>query len=251
MRRKHKDLAGLDTAPLASLQAALTADGTDAERHGEAEALAAYRAVSWPRRRSLRRPAVLATRLGAVTAVAFLGLTGVATAAYTGSLPDALQDVAHKTIKAPKAHPPTQAVGPDAKGEAAYGLCQAFAKDKDREDKDEEPKATHEPKGQGRGLEKSQGAGGKDRGQAKEKSVAYRNLVRAAGGEDKVEAYCASVPKPSGEPKSSAQPEKVKPSARSVEPNGTPDELPSPAQSHPTGSPSPLSTGSPSEEPAP
>lgn len=275
MRRTHRDLAGLDTAPLASLHAALTADGTEDERSGAAAALAAYRAVSWTRRRRLRRPAVLATRLGVATAVASLGLTGVATAAYTGSLPDALQDVAHKAIKAPKAHPPAQAVGPDARGEAAYGLCQAFAKDdkdKDDEDKDgkgkddkgkddedardEGPKATatHEPQGRGKGLDKDRDAQGKDRGQAKEKSVAYRNLVRAAGGEDKVDAYCASVPKPSGKPESSARPDKAKPSARASHDSGAATPRPSRSQA-PTGSPSPSPspspTGSVSDLPSP
>ena len=254
MRRSNKDLTDPALEPL---RVALTADATAAELTGEAETLAAYRAVPWKRRRSVWRPAVLATKVGVATVAGVVGLSGVATAAYTGSLPDTLQDVAHKTIKAPKAHPPAQAVGPDAKGEAAYGLCQAFAKDK-------EPKATptHEPQGHGKGLGNKPTAAGKERGQAKEKSVAYRNLVRAAGGESKVDAYCAAVPKPSGEPESSASPTHGKPTSKPSHPagkpssapsraTGQPTHLPSPAQSHPTGTPSPLPTGSPSELPAP
>lgn len=232
MRRSRKDLTDPALQPL---RAALTAEATAEELTGQGQVLAEYRAVSWRRRRSAWRPAVLATKLGVATAAGVLGLSGVATAAYTGSLPDALQDVAHKTIKAPKAHPPAQAVGPDAKGAAAYGLCQAFAKEK-------EPKATptHEPQGKGKGLGKN--GADKARGHSKEKSVAYRNLVRAAGGEDKVAAYCATVPKPSGEPDSSESPTHGKPTTH---PTGKPTELPAPAQTHPTSSPSPLPTGSP------
>jgi hypothetical protein len=255
---------------LAPLQAALIAPPTADELAGEQQVLAAYRAVSWRQARSFRRPAILATKLGLATAAGVIGLSGVATAAYTGSLPDTLQDVAHKTIKAPKAHPPARAVGPDATGPAAYGLCQAFVNDKGQEDKDKddkEPKATatHEPQGHGKGLEKKKDnpgkghadAAGEDRGQAKQKSVAYRNLVRAAGGEDKLEAYCASVPKPSGEPESGDDKGKPtshptgKPEGAGEHPTGKPTDLPSPAQSHPTGAPTALPTGSPEEVPAP
>jgi hypothetical protein len=215
--RSKRDLAGIS----GGLRGALTADPAPDELTGEAEALAAYRAVSWDRRWSWRRPALLATKLGAATVACVLGLSGVATAAYTGSLPDSLQDVAHKAIKAPKAHKDKHGVGPDAKGPAAYGLCQAFAKDKqdqkDQQDKDdadkrESPKAV--PPGQAKkqvnananGKANGNGQAGKEHG--KQGSVAYRNLVQAAGGEDKVEAYCATVPKPTddAEPKDSEKP---------------------------------------------
>jgi hypothetical protein len=265
--RKHVQDPGL-----APLQAALTAPPSAEELTGEEHVLGAYRAVSWREGRSFRRPAVIATKLGLATAAGVIGLSGVATAAYTGSLPDTLQDVAHKTIKAPKAHPPTQAVGPDATGSAAYGLCQAFAKDKGHDEpKADKPEATatHEPQGHGKGLQnkpqknKDKGASpNAERGQAKQKSVAYRNLVRAAGGEDKVEAYCASVPKPSGEPDSddqdSGEQEHGKPTTlpthptgKADHPTGKPTDLPAPAESHPTGPPTAHPTGSPDEVPAP
>jgi hypothetical protein len=242
MRRSPKHPAEPTDPSLASLRAALTADATADELSGEGDALAAYRAVSW-QRRSAWRPAILATKLGVVTAAGVLGLSGVATAAYTGSLPDALQDVAHKTIKAPKAHPPTQAVGPDARGDAAYGLCQAFAKDK--EPKEKEPKATptHESQGRGKGQDKKA-----DRGQGKQGSVAYRNLVRAAGGEDKVEAYCASVPKPSGEPESAESPKQAKPGSAPARTTGKPSAAATKA-AQPSTAPSP--TTSPTESPLP
>jgi len=209
-RRRDRDLAPLGDPALAPLHAALTAEPAPTEVAGEAEALAAYRAVSWgrtavpARRRALWRPAVLssvlttalATKVGAAAAAGTVALSGAAAAAYTGNLPDSLQDVAHKTIKAPAAKdkapkaPPAQAVGPDAAGPAAWGLCQAFAKEKPAQDQAQD-QAQEQPNGK---------ANGKAKGKAKERSVAYRNLVRAAGGEDKVEAYCSSVPRPSDEP---------------------------------------------------
>jgi hypothetical protein len=250
--RRARDLTALD----AQLRSALTAEPTQDELTGEHAALATYRAVSWNRARSWRRPAVFATKLGVATVAGVLGLSGVATAAYTGSLPNTLQDIAHKTIKAPKAHPPTQAVGPDATGEAAYGLCQAFAKDKADQAAGERPaqaekaqeQAHGKSQGKGNGLANKDGATG-DRGQSKQKSVAYRNLVRAAGGEDKVETYCASVPKPSGaaEPESSGKPT-AKPSHAAT---GKPAAKPTQAASPSAGSPSPHPTGSSSELPTP
>jgi hypothetical protein len=183
---------------------------------------------------------VLATKLGAAAAAGAMTLSGTAAAAYTGNLPNGLQDLAHRTIKAPPAH----AKGPDATGPAAYGLCQAFAKDKDKEEEDKEPKGAEksaEPKADkptdkpGKGLGRGNGNGNgngasddTDRGKSKERSVAYRNLVRAAGGEDKVEAYCASVPKPSGEPDAAEgddkadKDDKVKPTKTRAHPTGKP-----------------------------
>jgi hypothetical protein len=204
---------------------ALVAPPAPDELTGEDHALATFTALSGGRRsrRALWRPAVLstvlATKLGAAAAAGAVTLSGTAAAAFTGNLPNGLQDFAHRTIKAPPAH----AKGPDATGPAAYGLCQAFAKDKDKtkDDKDQGSKKDDEAKGAeksaeakasakptdkpGKGLGRGNGNGnGKaddtDRGKSKERSVAYRNLVRAAGGEDKVEAYCASIPKPSGQP---------------------------------------------------
>lgn len=137
---------------------------------------------------------LLTTKLATALAAGAVGLGGAAAAAYTGSLPTTLQNAAHDTIGAPKAHHNGSAtpVGPDATGHAAYGLCTAFDKVK-----------VH--------------------GKAKEKSVAYRNLVTAAGGADKVAAYCASVPKPGETPST----------APSQHPTGKPSSLPT----HPTGKP--------------
>lgn len=70
---------------------------------------------------------------------------------------------------APSPTPSGSAVGPDATGPAAFGLCKAWANHAKHDD----------------GKERAAG------------SVAMRNLAEAAGGKAKVEAYCATVPHPS------------------------------------------------------
>ena len=217
---------------------------------------------------------VLATKLGAAAAAGAVGLSGAAAVAYTGNLPSGLQDVAHRTIKAPPAH----ATGPDATDPAAYGLCQAFAKDKQSQDakdqaKDETKgaasarpggKPTDKPgKGPGRGNAKgTPGARGNGNGptegatggpgKSKERSVAYRNLVRAAGGEDKVEAYCASVPRPSGEPEASdkpEKPEKAHPTTTPAHATGKPSSSGGDRSAAPTATASAEPTGEPTPSP--
>lgn len=156
-------------------------------------------------------PSTLGARLGIAAAAATLSLGGLSAAAMTGTLPDSAQHVAHQVVGAPPvsdegdetedsteatepaesrtddtaesdadatkaedsespSSAPTDAVGPDATGPAAFGLCTAYSH-----------------------------AG--DKGQAAERSVAFRNLTEAAGGEDKVEAYCAEVEHPSSDAK--------------------------------------------------
>ncbi len=195
---------------VSQLHDALTAPPSPAELAGEEDAVALFRSSSArrrPARRRLWRPAVL---LAAATAGA-LGLSGVAAAAYSGALPDTLQDAAHHTIGAPAAHPHAKPsgtpVGPDATGPAAHGLCTAF--DKER---------TH--------------------GKVAERSTAYRNLVTAAGGADKIAAYCATVPTPGPSVAPSATP--------TPRPHGKPTSLPNgkvpgagKPTAHPSGAPTP------------
>ncbi|SES50069.1 hypothetical protein SAMN05216199_0604 [Pedococcus cremeus] len=94
---------------------------------------------------------------------------------------------------------PTTAVGPDAKGPAAHGLCTAWS-----HAKPSKRTAGH--------------------------SVAFRNLVTAAGGADKVEAYCASLPRPSA----------GKPDKPSSHPTGPSSGKAGKGSAHPTGKPSSL-----------
>ena len=119
---------------------------------------------------SLRR-ARLAAAAGAA-AIAVLG-AGVA-AAYAGSLPAALQKFAHAAIAAPgvrvsSATPTPEGtghrVGPSVSDGAAHGLCNAYQH-------------------------------AEEHGTASQRSMAFRNLVHAADGTDKVAAYCASIPHP-------------------------------------------------------
>lgn len=92
---------------------------------------------------------------------------------------------------------PTTAVGPDATGPAAFGLCNAWA-----HAKPSKQTATH--------------------------SVAFRNLVAAAGGEGKVASYCATVEHPSA----------GKGKKPSTHPTGKPTDRPGRGGGHPTGKPS-------------
>ena len=144
----------------------------------------------------------------AVAAAATVG--GVATAAYTGTLPAPAQQVAHKMVGAPSPKPShnpgtpqatpanTGAVGPDASGPAAFGLCTAYAH-------------------------------AKAHGTASQKAVAFRNLAAAAGGTAKIAAYCATVPHPGS--------------------SGSGHGTPTPAPSHPAGGPTSHPTGKPSSLP--
>ena len=128
--------------------------------------------------RPIMMPSVVGAKLGATLAGFAVGLAGAGVAAYTGSLPPSLQNAAHAAIGAPAA-PPSDAstpapgttkddpdgVGPDATGPAAHGLCNAWSQH------------------QRNGAKPTE-------------SVAFRNLAKAAGGESKIAAYCATIPHP-------------------------------------------------------
>src|SRR5215467_11687191 len=137
--------AGLQ--PAAALLAALNAAPQDGELAGHARALAEFRRRDGmpvhTRRSARRRPRLLLSLLtakaaaAAVAAAAALG--GAAAAAYTSALPAPAQQFAHSVIGAPSPQPShrpgtpqatparTDAVGPDATGPAAFGLCTAYA----------------------------------------------------------------------------------------------------------------------------
>jgi len=175
--------APADLRVVAEVLAALQAPADRREVASWGQALAAYRAgpglpeassrSRWRRPRLI--PVPLGTRLAAAAGVAVVAvLGGGVAAAYTGHLPVALQRVAHDTIAAPGVRETRAAptpggsgrpVGPQATGSAAYGLCNAYQH-------------------------------AKEHGSASQKSVAFRNLVIAAGGRDHVTAYCATVQHP-------------------------------------------------------
>jgi hypothetical protein len=179
--RPEEAPAGL--RPVAEVLVALQAPPDRQEVAGWGQALTVYREIAgrpgMPARPRSRRPRLIAAPLGArlaaaagAAAIAVLG--GGVAAAYTGSLPGALQKIAHEAIAAPAVHkssatPTPQSsghpAGPSVTSAAAYGLCNAY-----------------------QNAEKH--------GNASQQSVAFRNLVNAAGGADRVAAYCASVPHP-------------------------------------------------------
>ena len=225
--------AGLQ--PAAALLAALNAAPQDGELAGHARVLAEFRRRGGmpvhARRSARRRPRLLTSLLtakaaAAVAAAAATALGGVAAAAYTSTLPAPAQQFAHSVIGAPSPQPShrpgtpqpshrpgtpqatparTDAVGPDATGPAAFGLCTAYAH-------------------------------AKAHGRASQKAMAFRNLAAAAGGAAKIAAYCAAVPHPGSSQSSQSASAPTHPAGRPTShPTGKPSSHPAP---HPAGLPS-------------
>jgi hypothetical protein len=226
--------AGLQ--PAAALLAALNAAPQDSELAGHARALAEFRHRGGrpvhARRSARRRPRLLTSLLTAKAAAAAAAAAvalggGVAAAAYTSTLPAPAQQFAHSVIGAPSPQPShrpgtpqpshrpgtpqatparTDAVGPDATGPAAFGLCTAYAH-------------------------------AKAHGTASQKAVAFRNLAAAAGGAAKIAAYCAAVPHPGSSQSGQPAPDRTHPAGR---PASHPTGKPSSQRHtpHPAGRPS-------------
>jgi hypothetical protein len=164
-------------APVARLVKAATSPATPEELAGEAAAIAAFTAMAHadpptpvPRRASMPSK-FLSVKAAAAMIAAVLSVGGVAAAA-TGMLPGrAAQQATDHASSAAGGGSPAQAQGngqsgargPDATGSARNGLCQAWQS------------------GQG-------GTNGK-----REDSTAFQALAAAAGGADKVDAYCQTA----------------------------------------------------------
>jgi len=162
---------------------------------------------------------LVGAKLGAALAAGAVSFGAVGAAAYTGVLPPGLQDMAHASIGAPAADQgetsdatkdaadatKSTAVGPDAKGPAAFGLCTAWAHVQTQ-------------------------------GQVAGKSVAFRNLATAAGGTKGIAAYCARVPHPGAS--AADRSATTAPGKSATHPTGK-------TSSHPTGKPSTHPTGKP------
>ena len=200
---------------------------------------------------------LLGAKLGAALAAGAVSFGAVGAAAYAGVLPDGAQQLAHTTIGAPApgqgenadatkdatdpandaaeatkeaadaAKDPAEAgtndaadstkstaVGPDATGPAAFGLCTAW------------------------GHVQTEG-------QVADKSVAFRNLATAAGGAEKITAYCATVLRPgtsvTGKPATHSGDKSATHSGdkSATHPTGK-------SSSHPTGKPATHPGGNPS-----
>ena len=227
------DEAGAGLQPAATLLAALNAAPQDGELAGHARVLAEFRRRGGmpvhARRSARRRPRLLTSltaKAAAAAAVAATALGGVAAAAYTSTLPAPAQQFAHSVIGAPSPQPShrpgtpqpshrpgapqatparTDAVGPDATGPAASGLCTAYAH-------------------------------AKAHGTASQKAVAFRNLAAAAGGAAKIAAYCTAVPHPGNSQSSQSASAPTHPAGHPTShPTGKPSSHPTP---HPGGRPS-------------
>ena len=213
----------IDDPALAPLLRALTAPADERELDGLGGAVRSFRAarVTSPPH-STRRASMIFTlagaKLGATLAALAVGAGGVATVAYVSASTPAATPEAHST----SAGSPTSvdattharrstgapsgtatAVGPDATGPAAHGLCTAWANVADK------GKAAQAP--------------------------AFRNLAAAAGGVDKVAAWCAALPAAGASDGATGQP--------SDHPTGKPSE-------HPTGKPTTVPNGRPATVPA-
>jgi hypothetical protein len=223
----------IDDPALAPLLRALNAPAGERELDGLDGAVRSFRVaqVSSPPHRS-RRASMIFTlagaKLGATLAALAVGVGGVATVAYVSASAPAATPEAHSTpagsptsvdatthARTPSGAPTStgssgtgSAVGPDATGPAAHGLCTAWS---------------HVA----------------DKGKAA-KSPAFRNLASAAGGVDHVDSWCAALPpvgsKPTGH--ASGKPSSVPTGKPTSVPGGKPTSVP-------TGKPTTVPTGEP------
>lgn len=202
-----------DRDALASLLAAAAAAGHDRELAGEAEAVTAFRRALLGPARQPRRPSMSATKLLAAKAVlATVGLAGggVALAGATGHLPSTFTGTHAAASSGASAAAVSSADGKPTSHPAASpspslrGLCQAY-------------------------TAQVGGSPGKALG-----NPAFSALITAAGGNDKVGAFCVTL---------LATPPGSRPTAH---PTGKPTSLPA---SHPTGEPTSLPTNHPTDRP--
>lgn len=236
------DASSVDDPALAPVLAALTAPASAHELDGLASTLSALRAAQvTPSPSPRRRPSMLATlagaKLGATIAGIAVGLGGAATVVYVSSnvthTPDTHANATATAVPAASTTaagsagatgtpaPRGTAVGPDATGSAAHGLCTAW-------------KAVA-ANGHGKAMD----------------SVAFTNLAKAAGGADKVASWCATVTAPgasgdhaTGKPTAKGKPATVPTGKPTTVPTGKPTTVP-------TGKPTTVPSGKPTVLPTP
>ena len=164
--------------------------------------------------------------IGASIAGLALALGGTAAAAYNGALPAPAQNLAHTVIGAPAAtathlrtatatrtgdpNPTSTPVGPDASGPAMFGLCTAWTQ--------------HQTNGASTNTNTDD-------------AVAFKNLAAAAGGADKIAAYCATILH-SPNPTNPGAPATERAQTSTNHTTGKPDSMPTQASTnHPTDKP--------------
>lgn len=167
----------------AAVLVAVAAPPSPDELAGEAQAVAALGAVarSIPHRAARRRPTVLtkvlSVKMATAAAVALLSLAGVAGAA-TGTLPGPAQRAAHRMLGA------AGVPSPDDHASAAHGT------DKGSGSADHSPTGP-DPTGAAKdGLCRAWQAGQGGEHGSKNDATAFKALAAAAGGADKIAAYC-------------------------------------------------------------
>ncbi|MEU7875173.1 PT domain-containing protein [Dactylosporangium sp. NPDC049140] len=209
---------------LAAVLAASAGPAQPAELIGRRQAVAGFRTAQLHPAPPQRRQSVIKTALvklltvkAATVAVLAVGAGGVALAATTGALPNPLNSHANPAASAGDSHlsarPSASEHGPGNANPSPslVGLCHAY----------------------------TAGAGA-EHGKALE-NPAFGALITAAGGKDKVDAYCAKLLATSA--------------SESARPGGQPSEHPTGAPTnHPTGAPTSAptnhSTGRPSPQPS-
>jgi hypothetical protein len=191
---------------LNNLLAAASAPAHRGELAGEEAAVAAFRAArldeaAQPRRQSMLKVTlakVLSVKIAAI-AVATLAVGGVAVAAVTGNLPNQGEPTPPPPVSAP--------LVPDRSSGTSGERENPDAPGKNRDDENNNT-APGKPDDSGKpspspslaGLCNAFTAGnGKDQGKALE-NPAFGALIAAAGGKDKVPAYCADLAGKPGKP---------------------------------------------------
>jgi hypothetical protein len=200
-------------ASVATVLDALSAPPTSSELRGEQQAMAAFRVAmsadlttTSPRSASPRRRRAFA--LGSLTGVnllvagvaAAVPVGGLAAAAYTDSLPRALQSFAHRTVGAPAPHVTPSSAATHAHSPRGYGQSSAPASTPGSPAGSASPKAPVGPDASAaaaHGLCTAWSHGG-----LSPHSTAYTSLAHAAGTPAGITTYCAGVlaPAPSATP---------------------------------------------------
>jgi hypothetical protein len=251
-RATAEDLLGSGTGGPESLSSLLAAARAPAAKHEltcEPVILAEFRSahldlITPPRRTSMLKTTaakLLTAKLLAGAALATAATGGVALAAATNTLPDAVQGAAHDVFNAP---------APSDHGKPSQRPSQGK---QSATESSAAPKATPSPSL--RGLCTAYQAGATSNNGKALNNPAFSALITAAGGTDKVAAYCTTLigapsTHPTGRPSShpTGKPTAPPTGAHESHPTGEPTTLPT--TGHPTGQPTSEPAGPPSTLPS-
>jgi hypothetical protein len=216
--------------PLHDLLAVAAAPARDSELAGEHAAVAAFRAARLTNAAQPRRPLLaklFSAKLAAVVAVLAVAIGGVATAAAIGYLPGPLGGDSH--VAPPRSSDPTSsAVAPPPTTHPTTT--------ERRDDNGDTAPSSGTPSPSMAGLCNAFTAGtGSEHGKALD-NPAFSALITAAGGQDRVDAYCADL-LAGQQGKGSATPTTTKEKDHGGQGHGPPSTHPEHGPDHPTGPP--------------